>query len=116
MKRVLVCGGRNYRNRARVSAVLSAVHRKHGISAIIQGAAAGADEYAVYWAFDNDVRCCSFPADWETHGKKAGVLRNLRMLEEGKPDVVIAFPGGKGTAHMIEVARKAGVFVWEIDK
>jgi hypothetical protein len=36
------------------------------------------------------------------------------MLMEGKPDLVVAFPGGRGTANMIEQARKAGVEVLEI--
>ena len=36
------------------------------------------------------------------------------MLAEGKPDLVVAFPGGAGTANMIEQARAAGVrvFMW----
>jgi len=34
------------------------------------------------------------------------------MLQEGQPHVVIAFPGGKGTAHMIDLATKAGVTVY----
>jgi hypothetical protein len=52
-----------------------------------------------------------FLADWKRDGRRAGILRNLRMLEFGKPDEVLAFWDGssKGTAHMIREARKAGV-------
>jgi hypothetical protein len=53
------------------------------------------------------------PAEWKKHGKRAGPLRNMRMLEEWKPDGVAAFPGGSGTADMIAQARNAGVKVWE---
>src|SRR5258708_15682483 len=34
-------------------------------------------------------------------------LRNRDMLCDGKPDLIIAFPGGKGTAGMVDLARKA---------
>jgi hypothetical protein len=36
------------------------------------------------------------------------------MLEEGKPDLVVAFPGGTGTANMVKQARAAGVEVLEV--
>ena len=36
------------------------------------------------------------------------------MLDEGKPDLVIAFPGGKGTADMARRAREAGIEVIEV--
>jgi predicted Rossmann-fold nucleotide-binding protein len=35
------------------------------------------------------------------------------MLAEGRPDAVIAFPGGKGTADMVRKARAAGLPVVE---
>ena len=50
-----------------------------------------------------------YVADWATHGKKAGPLRNQRMIDEGHPDLVIAFPGGKGTDDMTRRALAAGV-------
>lgn len=53
-----------------------------------------------------------FPADWETHGRAAGHIRNRQMLVEGKPDIVVAFAGGRGTQNMINQARKAGVTVF----
>jgi len=52
-----------------------------------------------------------FPADWSRHGKSAGPIRNRQMLIEGRPDIVVAFPGGKGTANMIKQAVEAGVKV-----
>ena len=47
--------------------------------------------------------------DWKKYGKKAGPLRNQQMLEEGKPDLVVAFPGGNGTADMVRRAKKANI-------
>lgn len=114
MTRVLVCGGRDYRDHERVNAVLTKLHREVGIDLIIQGGARGADELAFGWARAYGVPDEQYDADWENQGSFAGPARNTRMLNEGKPDLVIAFPGGRGTADMVRKARKAGVQVVEI--
>lgn len=112
--RALVCGGRNYQDRERVYAVLDKLHADAGIDAIIQGGARGADSLASDWADTHAVRNQQFDADWENQGSFAGPARNQRMLDEGNPDVVIAFPGGRGTANMVEKAKRRGVKVIEI--
>ncbi len=55
-----------------------------------------------------------YEADWHEHGRAAGPIRNARMIAEGRPDLVIAFPGGRGTADMVSRARKAGIEVREV--
>lgn len=112
--RVLVCGGRDYQDHSRVYEVLNKLHREAEIDVIIEGGAQGADRFASFWAVDHDVHFERFQADWENQGSFAGPMRNKRMLEEGEPDLVIAFPGGRGTADMVKKARKAGVQVVEI--
>jgi hypothetical protein len=114
MTRVLVCGGRDYFDPVRVFAVLDKFHAEAGIDVLIDGAARGADELASNWAVTNGVQNDRYPADWEAFGSFAGPKRNKAMLDEGKPDLVIAFPGGAGTRNMIRQARKAGVEVVEI--
>jgi len=114
MTRVLVCGGRDYDDFERVEAVLSKLHAEAGIDAIIQGGARGADLLAYNWAHWAGVPCEQYDADWEAFGRMAGGMRNKAMLDEGRPDLVIAFPGGSGTRNMIRQARKAGVEVIEI--
>jgi len=106
--RVLVCGGRDYRDPKAVYAALDALD---GVTFIIEGGAQGADCYAAEWADKNGVSHAQFNADWKAHGRAAGPIRNLRMLKEGKPDLVLAFPGGRGTANMVKQARAAGVRV-----
>jgi hypothetical protein len=59
------------------------------------------------------VREAAFPADWKRHGKSAGPLRNQEMLDAA-PDLVIAFPGGRGTADMVRRAKSVNVKVIEI--
>lgn len=82
---------------------------------IIHGDAPGVDHLADTWAVVNWVQIKRFPAKWDQYGRGAGPLRNQQMLDEGKPDLVIAFPGGKGTANMTKLAREAGVKVIEIE-
>lgn len=112
--RTLVCGGRNYRDWERVCYVLEA-NRAPGRNTLICGMAKGADSLAWRWfdAWGYDIE--EYPADWDKYGKRAGYIRNQQMLDEGKPDQVIAFPGGKGTKMMIDLARKANVKVLVID-
>lgn len=112
--RVLVCGGRDYFDRDRVFAVLDHYHRESPFAVLIQGAARGADRLAHMWALHANVPVLDFPADWEKHGRAAGPIRNAQMLREGKPTVVIAFPGGRGTANMVSLAKRVGVPVLEI--
>jgi hypothetical protein len=56
-----------------------------------------------------------YPADWKKHGRSAGPIRNQHMLDVGKPNLVIAFPGGRGTADMMKRAEKAGIEVRRIE-
>jgi len=112
--RVLVCGGRDYTDAFRVSAVLDKLHSEAGISILIEGGANGADTCARKWAGRNKVQVWTFAADWEAHGNFAGPMRNSRMIAEGEPELCVAFPGGRGTGDMMRKARKAGVEVVEI--
>jgi hypothetical protein len=112
--RILVCGGRDFYNRERVYKALSALHAKKPITVLIHGDAAGADRLGRDWAKIVGVEILAFPANWELYGKRAGSVRNRKMLREGLPDLVVAFPGGRGTADMVLAAREAGVRVWDL--
>ena len=109
--RVLVCGGRDFEDQELLNRTLDRINEESPISTIIHGLARGADRMGGEYATVHGIPVCEFPADWGTHGRKAGYIRNARMLAEGQPDVVVAFPGGKGTADMIRQAREAGIEV-----
>ena len=111
--KVLVCGGRDYDQREHVFQVLDDVLDGMGVIEIIEGGANGADRLRREWAISRHIPYRTFEADWKGEGRKAGPLRNSRMLNVGKPDLVMAFPGGRGTADMARKARMAGVPVWE---
>lgn len=83
------------------------------IDAVVEGDARGADRLAGEWAYRRGVENIKFCAEWEKLGRKAGPIRNQLMLDEGEPDLVVAFPGGRGTADMMMRARSAGVEVIE---
>lgn len=126
--RILVCGGRHYNKYNVVRLYLDLLIDQRGWTyepdeygntlpnvVIIHGGAKGADSLADRWAVVNWTGLEVYPADWNKYGKSAGYIRNKQMLVEGKPDLVVAFPGGKGTAMMVKIAREAGVEVIEVD-
>lgn len=112
--KILVCGGRDYANEVHVFLVLDSFHRKYGISAIVTGAARGADYLAGKWAKKNSIELIEYPADWKKHGKAAGPIRNQEMLEKESPKAVLAFPGGSGTEDMISRSKKVGIDVYKV--
>lgn len=112
--RVLVCGGRDYNEIDTVYYTLDQIHAETPITLIIEGGAKGADRLARRWALYRGVLYVTEEADWAKDGKAAGPIRNALMLEKHEPSLVVAFPGGKGTADMVSKARHAGVVVKEI--
>jgi hypothetical protein len=76
----------------------------------MQGGARGVDSFAREWATTKHIGRWVCNAEWDKHGRSAGPRRNARMLE-WKPDLVIAFPGGRGTADMVAKAEAAGISV-----
>lgn len=112
--RAIVCGGRDFEDWALLSRKLDEL----ALTFVMEGGARGADALARRWALDRlgptGHRC--FPADWASLGKSAGHARNQEMLVVGRPDLVVAFPGGRGTADMVHRARANGTRVIECGK
>lgn len=108
--KVLVCGSRSWRDRTVMFNVLSSLFADYGHRlTIMHGGARGADLMAGSIAREFGVGEREFPAQWSTHGRRAGVLRNHQMLDE-EPDMVVAFThGSTGTQHTIDAARKRGI-------
>lgn len=108
--RVLVCGGRDYDDWLHVNVTLSGMDPP--ITHLAEGGAPGADYLAAQWAERHpEVLHYTFPADWGRYGRGAGPRRNATMLAEFEPDLVVAFPGGRGTTDMTRKATAAGVRV-----
>jgi hypothetical protein len=119
--RVIVCGGRDYgknpdgsNNDIEIDFLFNTLTDlliKHTDMLVIQGSARGADRLAKNWAEFINVPVVSFPADWDRYGRNAGPIRNLQMIQEGKPDLVVAFRGGAGTRNMIKQAMQHNIEV-----
>lgn len=74
---------------------------------IISGGAKGADTLAERFAKEREYETLIFSADWKTHGKAAGFIRNKQIVVAC--DMVLAFWDGKskGTQHTIVLAKAA---------
>jgi len=122
--RILVCGGRtwgytpesNYKERdiEQFNCGLDYLKRLNPVC-VISGGAKGADELGPMLSDLLRRESKVFRADWKKHGKAAGPIRNKQMLDKGKPDLVVAFPGGSGTSNMVKQAREAGVEVLVVE-
>lgn len=120
--KILICGGRVFSNERLLrkslddlleNCVLFSDVSVENIT-VIHGDARGADRMAGNWAEGRGVRVVKYPADWKRYGNSAGPIRNQKMLDDERPDLVVAFPGGSGTADMCERAKKADVRVIHI--
>ena len=114
MKAVLVTGGRDYTQDLTVAREVDAERP----DLLIHGGASGADSLAARWAKTTFTPVALFPADWNRHGNFAGPKRNGQMvflardlLEVGWDVLVLAFPGGRGTASCISIAEQHGLTV-----
>jgi hypothetical protein len=108
--KVLICGDREWDDR---SAIAKVIDRLSDDSTVIHGAARGADSIAGELAAERGLNVRAFPAEWHRYGRGAGPRRNQQMLDEGQPNLVVAFHSNldksRGTADMVRRARKAGL-------
>lgn len=112
--RVLIYGGRDFVPTDLDYSWLNAMFMDHapGEITVISGEARGADTTGRIWATASGHEVERYPADWNTHGKAAGFIRNQQMLDSGV-DLAVQFPGGRGTEDMRTRLNKAGVKVIE---
>lgn len=110
--KLLVCGSRTWEDKERLENEIVRLHNHSKITELICGDAKGADAYAANIAINHDIPCRIFYADWNKHGKAAGIVRNKAMLNQ-QPDIVLACWDGqsKGTKNMIDIANKASITI-----
>lgn len=105
--KVLVCGSRDFSRPTWIAQRLVKLPRG---SEVIHGDARGADRTAALFARSFGLKETAYPADWRGKGRRAGIIRNLEMLDQ-KPDLVIAFWDGRstGTKHTMDEAQRRGI-------
>jgi hypothetical protein len=115
--RLLICGGRDLDEVKAIEVILEWISHfaPSTIDHIIQGGARGGDRAGRAVADMLGIPQTEYAADWERHGKSAGPRRNRIMLTEGNPDAILALSGGTGTANMKQIARAAGIPVFELE-
>jgi hypothetical protein len=116
--RIVVTGGRHFGHtpseRAFIFAALDALHRKRHIARLAEGGARGVDRVCREWAELSHVEHICYPADWDLHRRAAGAIRNRLMYDTEMSDLLVAFPGGSGTADMVSYARRRECKVWMV--
>lgn len=118
MTRLLICGSRTYSDYDTMKLALQGrIFRS--VTVVITGGMSGADALGAYWAYEHKVDTECYGAQWGRQGNAAGPIRNQRMLDKGKPTLVMAFydkpiSQSRGTADMVRRARAAGVPVIEV--
>lgn len=118
-RRILITGSRDWNDGQRILDALEWVSTNHPPSSftVVHGGARGADTMAHAAAESMGMETEVHPADWDKHGKAAGVIRNQHMVNLGA-DICLAFPVGesRGTRHCMGAAHKAGIRVVDCSK
>ena len=103
--KVAVVGSRDFPHLAAVRRFVLSLEKG---TVIVSGGARGVDREAELTAYEAGLAVHILWADWKTHGRRAGLLRNEEIVAYA--DSVVAFWDGKstGTMHTISLAKKAG--------
>lgn len=107
MSKTIIAGGRDYQLTQEDIAWLDTLQ----ISEVVSGGALGADAGGEQWARSKGLPITRFPADWRTHGKAAGPLRNKKMAVYA--ETCVLFPGGCRTESMRREAKRANLRILE---
>ena len=106
MFRVIIAGGRKFKDYKRLCGYCDHLLQNQKDIEIVSGAAMGADKLGEKYAEERGYQIKRFPASWDRYGKSAGYIHNEEMAKYA--DALIAFWDGetKGTKHMIDLAEK----------
>jgi hypothetical protein len=110
--RILVCGDRNWK---RMDVIERELKKFPPGTIVIHGAARGADTIGGFVADKLGFDVIPFDAKWHIYGRAAGPIRNQQMIDDGEPDLVLAFHENinesVGTKDMVNRARGVGIKV-----
>lgn len=113
--RILVTGSRTWGDAGTVCDALDAAvnavpPHARDVWLVVGDCPTGADRIAYQWATAAMVPIDVHLADWATHGKAAGPIRNTAMVRSGA-DLALAFikGGSRGASHTLALARRAGI-------
>lgn len=84
------------------------------ITEVVSGCCRGVDKLGEQWADRNGIRIVVFPADWKTHGPKAGPIRNRAMSMYTEALILIWTGESKGSASMLNFAIQRRLTIFEV--
>lgn len=123
MHEIIINGSRRFLNYAYLRIIVKQFVIDHHIDPkdieIISGGAKGADTLAIRFAHEYNLKLTIMYPDWDKNGKRAGIIRNIDMLDYAMYDpedipILISFWDGKsrGTKHLIDECTSRGVEVY----
>ena len=108
--KVIIAGGRDYHN---YDTLLEAIKEaQFPIATVVSGGAKGVDALGERYASEMNLQLNVYEADWETHGRAAGPIRNRKMAENAEALIALWDGQSRGTKNMIETAQKKGLLVY----
>ena len=113
--KTIIAGSRNIEE---YQAILDAIEASgFEITEVISGGARGVDSLGERYGTEKGIPVKVFPADWESDGRKAGIMRNKKMAAYAEALIAVMFNNSKGTSHMISesIAKGLKVFVIEVE-
>ncbi len=110
-KKIIVTGGRDFYDSALLNKTLDFINP----DVVVEGGALGADRLALEWAHNNNKKVITVKALWSVNGKAAGPLRNGEMLRSHPDAILVAFPGGRGTANCVRQAKEMSRLVFKVE-
>ena len=115
--RVIIAGCRDYVSNKEDGRLIAEILLSVGATRIISGGAKGADRFGEFISSYMLIPLKIMPADWATHGKAAGPIRNTKMAEYARRGTLIAIWDGKsrGTKNMITTAKAYGMDVHVVE-
>lgn len=107
--RVIVAGSRGVSDYEKVSGAIAS--SGFDVSEIVSGGARGVDALGERYARESGLPLKVFRAEWEKHGRSAGIKRNILMAQNADAIVAVWDGESRGTEHMIDEARRSGLLM-----
>jgi hypothetical protein len=112
--KTIIAGSRTITDMAHISEAVD--ESGFEITEVVSGCADGVDKLGEEWADWMGLPVKRFPADWKQYGKSAGYQRNEEMARYADALIAIWDGSSKGTAHMIDTAKKSNtMLIWVVN-
>jgi len=102
--KVIIAGSRTITDYKAIGQAITA--SKFNITEVVCGCAIGVDRIGQTWAIANGIPVKEMPADWQTYGRSAGIIRNMQMADYADAAIIIWNGKSPGSLNMIQYFKK----------